>query len=451
LIRYKSIRKGRSIIFVFVILTLVSSMSTAALVPGNAHIVFAKKRSGGSGSGSGGRGSNGDGTSSGGGSSKDNGGGQPTTGGSDNSNLDGDTGNTATPPPPTQETTSPQTCPDGSAPDANGKCPTATPQTCPDGSAPDANGKCPTATPQTCPDGSAPASDGTCPSPTLNNAAPQTLTQKTCPPLPIDANGKCPGIDMRGGGLGLPPPPPPPPQPIPEGNGAFRLPTVQPIFGGPGGDPIFGNCPSGSHKVVTKCVVDNVQCPLGTSQFEDSCSPNPPVEVPADPDGSCKGVFDPSSNKCYQDNFRAPPCPGGRSRDVMGFCKDAITGSYLPVVPGSTGQPCDKGVSIGAKHGVCFLETTTPKPDGSCQTGYFATGNSCSLKIHDPLPDGSCPGGYSNIVVPTPVGRGGTLCKLNELKLTNDAITSELPGGYCPTGYHHVSSDASTSLKCFRN
>ena len=46
---------------------------------------------------------------------------------------------------------------------------------------------------------------------------------------------------MRGGGLGLPPPPPPPPQPIPEGNGAFRLPTVQPIFGGPG-DPIFGNC-----------------------------------------------------------------------------------------------------------------------------------------------------------------------------------------------------------------
>jgi hypothetical protein len=35
----------------------------------------------------------------------------------------------------------------------------------------------------------------------------QTLTQQTCPPLPIDANGKCPGIDMRGGGLGLPPPP----------------------------------------------------------------------------------------------------------------------------------------------------------------------------------------------------------------------------------------------------
>jgi hypothetical protein len=173
LIRYKSIRKGRSIIFVFVILTLVSSMSTAALVPGNAHIGFAKKRSGGSGSGSSGRGSNGDGTSSGDGSSTDNGGGQPTTGGSDNSNLGGDTGNTATPPPSTQETTS-------------------------------------TPSQQTCTDGSAPASDGTCPSPTLNDAAPQTLTQKTCPPLPIDANGKCPGIDMRGGGLGLPPPPPPP-------------------------------------------------------------------------------------------------------------------------------------------------------------------------------------------------------------------------------------------------
>jgi mucin-2 len=28
-----------------------------------------------------------------------------------------------------------------------------------------------------------------------NTAALQTLTQQTCPPLPIDANGKCPGID----------------------------------------------------------------------------------------------------------------------------------------------------------------------------------------------------------------------------------------------------------------
>ena len=37
---------------------------------------------------------------------------------------------------------------------------------------------------------------------TEQSAPPKTLTQQTCPPLPIDANGKCPGIDMRGGGLG---------------------------------------------------------------------------------------------------------------------------------------------------------------------------------------------------------------------------------------------------------
>jgi hypothetical protein len=37
------------------------------------------------------------------------------------------------------------------------------------------------------------------------------------------------------------------------------------------------------------------------------------------------------------------------------------------------------------------------------------------------------------------------------LKLTNDDITSELPGGYCPVGYRHVPSDSSTTLKCFRN
>ena len=294
-------------------------------------------------------------------------------------------------------------------------------------------------------------------------APPQTLTQQTCPPLPIDANGKCPGIDARGGGLGLPPPSSQPPQAIPEGNGAFRLPTVQPIFSGPGGDPL-GNCPSGSHKVITKCVVDNVQCPSGTSQLGDRCSPIPPVEIPANPDGSCNGVFDPPTNKCYKDNQLAPPCPGkpgtnptdsGRGHDVYGFCHDPQTGIPLPVAPANSDRTCPLGggVHITSANNMCFVESDlfTRNLDGSCKSGYFSTGNSCSLKIHDPLPDGSCPSGYHNIPAPTaPVPRG-TLCKLDLLKLTSDDITSELPGGYCPVGYRHVPSDASTSLKCFRN
>jgi hypothetical protein len=35
--------------------------------------------------------------------------------------------------------------------------------------------------------------------------APNTLTQPRCPLLPIDANGNCQGIDIRGIGSGLPP------------------------------------------------------------------------------------------------------------------------------------------------------------------------------------------------------------------------------------------------------
>jgi hypothetical protein len=111
--------------------------------------------------------------------------------------------------------------------------------------------------------------------------------------------------------------------------------------------------------------------------------------------------FDPSSNKCYHDNFHAPPCPGSKLRDVMGFCYNPQTGIPLPVAHdnGDGTCPLGGGVHIASKNGVCFVETNARNPDGSCQTGYFATGNSCSLKIHDPLPDGSCPGGYSNIVV----------------------------------------------------
>jgi hypothetical protein len=87
---------------------------------------------------------------------------------------------------------------------------------------------------------------------------------------------------------------------------------------------------------------------------------------------------------------------------------------------------------------LCFAESTPPNVDGSCKTGYISTGNSCTIRIHDPLPDGSCPGGYSNFAAPTPIGPGGTLCKLNFDKSSANP-TAELPGGYCPTGYHHVS------------
>jgi hypothetical protein len=96
--------KSKSIVFLFLVLTLISSISTTAFVTAT---VFAKKRSSG-----------------GGGGSSDNGSGTTNTGGSDNSNSgSGGTSNTTPTPPATTQ----QTCPDGSTPDSNGNCPTPTP------------------------------------------------------------------------------------------------------------------------------------------------------------------------------------------------------------------------------------------------------------------------------------------------------------------------------------
>jgi hypothetical protein len=99
-------------------------------------------------------------------------------------------------------------CPNGSAPDFNGKCQTTV---CPNGSAPDFNGKCQTTV---CPNGSAPDVNGSCkrtpprpgqPSSSLENnnstivSQPSQL-QPSSPPPPTttcpdgsspDTNGKC--------------------------------------------------------------------------------------------------------------------------------------------------------------------------------------------------------------------------------------------------------------------
>jgi hypothetical protein len=125
---------GSTIFLIFVILTLVSSITTVPFTD-NISIVFAKKD----------KGSGGDK-----GSSSDNGGGGGTTTteeGSGNSNGGGsssDTGNT----PPAQAPTNQETCPDGSTPDANGNCPAQTtntlnPNTGTIGQSPDVNKPCP--------------------------------------------------------------------------------------------------------------------------------------------------------------------------------------------------------------------------------------------------------------------------------------------------------------------
>jgi len=124
---------GSTIFLIFVILTLVSSITTIPFTD-NISMVFAKKDKGGD------KGSN-----------SDNGGGGGTTTeeGSGNSNGGGsssDAGNT----PPAQAPTNQETCPDRSTPDANGNCPAQTtnnlnpnPNTDTTGQSPDVNKPCP--------------------------------------------------------------------------------------------------------------------------------------------------------------------------------------------------------------------------------------------------------------------------------------------------------------------
>jgi hypothetical protein len=116
---------GSTIFLIFIILILVSSISSVPLT-GNISIVFAKKDNGGSGGDDGGSSSKDKGGDKGSSSDNDGGGGTITTEeGSSNSNGGGsssDTGNT----PPAQAPTNQETCPDGSMPDANGNCPAQT-------------------------------------------------------------------------------------------------------------------------------------------------------------------------------------------------------------------------------------------------------------------------------------------------------------------------------------
>jgi hypothetical protein len=142
---------GSTFFLIFVILTLVSSITTVPFTD-NISMVFAKKDKGGD---KGSSNDNGGGSSSdnGGGSSSDNGGGGGTTTtkeGSGNSNGGGSSSSDAGNTPPAQAPTNQETCPDRSTPDANGDCPAQTtnnlnpnPNTDTTGQSPDVNKPCP--------------------------------------------------------------------------------------------------------------------------------------------------------------------------------------------------------------------------------------------------------------------------------------------------------------------
>jgi hypothetical protein len=158
---------AKKIIFVFLLLTLVSSVPTITFVTNkNVNFAFASSDDNG-------------------GSSDDNGGSSDDNGGS--------------------ATSSPTTDNSGNSPIVTTDNTSTSPQTCPDGSAPTSNGMCPSPTV----DCNATPDDPTCTTTTKpveqNFVRILASNQSRCPLLPTDANGNCQGGDIQGVDSGLPP------------------------------------------------------------------------------------------------------------------------------------------------------------------------------------------------------------------------------------------------------
>jgi hypothetical protein len=388
------LKQTKKIIFVFLVLTIVSSLlSSVAFVTDNNLAFASSKKKDDSGGGGGGGGGSGSGSSD-------------NAEGSDNSNDAGSsTDNTSTTTAPEENTAPPpsqtqQTCPDDSIPDANGACnttqsspptnalnaqqPTGVPPEC-QGIVAGPSDKCSLATPpsstdsastgppltpqqqyEQCLKGIGGGIPGNCKPPpatlTGQNVAPlQTLTpQQTCKDGSTpNANGICQDgstpqqtckgdevLSAKGNCVS-----PGEAQAIKNGtlvdlgNGKFELGTRPPV---PNTNTIAPICPSDSHLVGSKCVVNGAGCPSGTLQDDGdiTCSPFKQVQVPVNPDGSCP--------------------EGSYSVGSSGNAGQPGTGSTFCFKNVRVEPPCDQPDFIRF-HGICYQgKETVPNPDGNC-------------------------------------------------------------------------------------
>jgi hypothetical protein len=186
---------AKKIIFVFLMLTLISSVPTITFVTdNNVNLAFASDSSSDD---------SGDSSSDDSGDSSSDDSGDSSSDDSGDSSSDDSGGSTTTTPATDSRVNSPSA--------TIGNTPTSS-QACPDGSVPVSNGMCPSPTASSSlspafdcianPDD--PSCTTTTTSTTEQNFAPNTLTQPRCPLLPTDANGNCQGVDMQGGGAGSP-------------------------------------------------------------------------------------------------------------------------------------------------------------------------------------------------------------------------------------------------------
>ena len=176
---------------------------------------------------------------------------------------------------PPQTLSPQQTCQDGSTPSANGICQNgSTPQqACPGNVGRDANGIC-----------FSPAPIITCPLHTVRLANYVPLATDECVP-PFN-------IDLYNGSLLL-------------GDGKLRMLTTPPV---PNTNTIAPICPVYSYLAGSKCILNNYVCPSGYTQDEDICTPT-----------------------IIHAKIFVPPCASGYYREFIG-------GECLPIPP-ATANP----------------------------------------------------------------------------------------------------------------
>jgi hypothetical protein len=280
----KLLKKCKTVIFLFIVFTLVSSVvSTAAFVltgSGNMNnnIVFAKKSKGS------------------GGSSKDNGGSSSDTSSPTESSSNDQGSNT--PPPESDKNQKSST---GSEPEEQKQPPAADQTPCPDGSQPDANGNCPTP-PST--QSTNPAAEGTGQQPPAQEQQQQCPTgqhfdtnQNTC--VSDTSTQQQPAQGLVGSIDGLPP---------------SALET------GPGPASI-GLCKGGSQidPKIHACKPDYITCSGDThyNRVSEKCvsdSEELPVTGECVPGYHLDSKLDPTGHTCYKD--LPPPPPTTKASDI---------------------------------------------------------------------------------------------------------------------------------------
>ncbi|HEY1248950.1 MAG TPA: hypothetical protein VGE97_08195, partial [Nitrososphaera sp.] len=242
---------------------------------------------------------------------------------------------------------------------------------------------------------------------------------QTCPPLPIDANGRCPGIDVRGGGLGLPPvqtgqPPPLSPEPVKKPECVGEV-----YFDVHSSKCVSANIPQADGKCVTgyeKGTANSNLCePVGFH-----CPANTHVAGYGDTGGgSCVNNKNPLPRAPGEEDFVPPTCAPGLMIEEDGCVslENPTPTTQTDNTGGTTPPTTQDGGHI----------LINPNDDGTCPAGSHKFGAVCekdTLQSISGVGGSTTPGTRTTTTTTTPTAQDGHI-----LIMPNADDT-------CPTGSH---------------